>query len=251
MDWQNTSEQSYQIWLPYGLNEMCQVAQKNIIIISGASNGGKSKIALDIARNNLACNGGTHSRIEYFTCEMSPPEVKGRLLNDAPVQCWHGLNIYERFEDYATVIEPDSLNIIDYLEVTDKFYLMGSYIDEIHKSLRTGVAVICLQKHKNSDLGMGGQFSVHRARLYLNLDYNIETQVRTVTIAKCKHPLTELHPDGMQLDFKVKGKEMETILPWQHVTKERREKLNEMYMQQVKLDEIAEHGNMSCVYGSV
>ena len=88
-----------------------------------------------------------------------------------------------RYEDWQDVIQPDSINIIDYLEPGENPYFIGVLIDKIRQKLDKGIALISIQKklHKwydkqgnahfqLADYGAGGQYSEHRARLVIHLE---------------------------------------------------------------------------------
>jgi hypothetical protein len=70
------------------------------------------------------------------------------------------------------VINPDGVTIIDYLKLTDKFWLVAKDIDEIYSRLKKGIAIIAIQKDTNSKMGRGGDFAAADARLYFTLEKN-------------------------------------------------------------------------------
>ena len=94
-------------------------------------------------------------------------------------------------------MRPGYINFIDYLELTDKFYNVGELIIDIWKKLAgTGMAVISIQKDPKSSMGRGGQFSMEKSRLYLNMDYN------KLTIVKAKiRKNPSINPNGMVFTF--------------------------------------------------
>lgn len=228
IDWRQVrdrgeAETLYPLILPLGLNRLCGISHRNVIVLAGESNSGKSELALEMAHNNLLSHGGAHREIDYYSNEFSKHELCGRIMSINNKSNWDGMETYERYDDFHSVIRPGVLSIIDYLEVFNNFWEIGEKIDKIHRAIGDGVAVICTQKHQNSEFGMGGQFGTHRTRLMVSIAYNKETQLRTARILKCKRPLTPTHPDGMQMDYKVNNGKMEVVHDWMHVTKEQRE----------------------------
>lgn len=139
--------------------------------------------------------------MHYFNSEMSAGELKKRLLkfDYKGLDDW-GFKAYERAEDFQDVIVPGkkSLNVIDFLEVHDEFYIIGRKIKEIHDRLDGGVAIIALQKNPGADAGLGGFRSLEVARLALSVDYG---KVKIVKAKNFRQP--ELNPNSMVRDFKI------------------------------------------------
>ena len=104
----------------------------------------------------------------------------------------------ERSSNFADVIRPSCLNIIDYLEISDNFYMVAEYLKQIHDKLDGGIAIVALQKDPKADQGRGGTFGLEKPRLYLNMDAGI------IKIRKAKnwtHP--EQNPNGLVLNYKL------------------------------------------------
>ncbi len=184
--------------MPLALDRYFRPMEKNIIVVAGASDSGKTALLLNIARDNIG-----NMPIRYFTSEMGPAELKSRLayFDDTSTAEWKGVHFYERTHDFAAVIDPDGLNIIDFLEVTEDFFLVGRFIRDIFDKLNKGVAIIAIQKDYGRELGRGASLSIEKSRLYLSMDRG------KIKIVKCKNwadPMT--NPNGLELYFKlVKG----------------------------------------------
>ena len=123
-------------------------------------------LMLNLIRMNMA-----NHRIAYFSSEMGPEELKLRLNNfqDVGQDEWK-FEAYDRSGNFADVIQPNAINLIDYLEVTTDFFKVGGEIKTIFDKLDKGVAVIALQKKKGAEYGRGAEFSLEKARLYLSMD---------------------------------------------------------------------------------
>jgi hypothetical protein len=83
------------------------------------------------------------------------------------------------------VIVPDAINIIDFLEIHNEFYRISEYIRQIFDKLTTGVATIAIQKNKGAEWGLGGQRTIEKARLAINL--NNEGSYHTAQLVKVKN----------------------------------------------------------------
>jgi len=195
MDYMNCDSEPVDVWMPFDLSDKVELYENSIVIISGAPNAGKTAIMLNIIEHNRYKDWDIH----YFNSEMSAKELRKRLLKfDIPMENWK-FNAYYRNDRFADVIfpGPNSLNIIDFLEVHDEFYIVGKRIKEIHDRLKGGIAVIGLQKNPGSDTGLGGYRSMEVARLALAIDHG------TVKISKAKNFTTAENPNGLMLNFKI------------------------------------------------
>jgi hypothetical protein len=184
--------------LPFGLHELVYTYPGNIIVVAGAPDAGKTAFCLDLVEKNQ-----NRFTINYFNSEMGETELCNRLLmhRDIPMEDWK-FNAYERSDHFDDVIEPDAINIIDFLEVTNEFYRVAEEISAVHKKLagHNGIAVMCIQKNKGSDMGRGGSFSMEKPRLYLAMDSG------RVKIVKAKNWVdSHRNPNGLIKEFKLVG----------------------------------------------
>jgi hypothetical protein len=225
IDWQTATDDWYPLWLPLGIGEKAGTRKKNIIVVAGETNAGKTAFVLNTVHKNLAANGGKHKRVWYFNSEMGPDELRGRLLNiGRDVSHWDGLEAFERVRDFHQVIRPEGLNVIDFMEITQDFSLVGAWITAIHERLQSGVAIVCLQKKKGEDTGRGGEFTLEKCRLGLALSYN--HGVNACKIVKCKNPVGITNPQGQEIDFEIeRGSSFKPVSEWRWMTaRERRDK---------------------------
>jgi len=225
MDWVTAQVEPYPIWLPLGLNEKAVISPGNIIVVAGETNAGKTAFVLQTIYRNLSTNGGAHGTIRLFNSEMHPAELRGRLLSiDNRVEAWAGLHPYSRTRDFHLVVDPDGLNVIDYLENLDDFWKVGQYIAAVHNALHGGVAIICLQKKTGAELARGAEFTLEKARLGLSISFDGHANYMRIT--KCKTPVNFPNPQGQEIDFTIdKGAHMSPIpdCGWGWVTKDQRE----------------------------
>jgi hypothetical protein len=136
--------------------------------------------------------------VHYFSSEMGALELKDRLLKfDRPLTSWEIVKFKERASNFADVIKPNAVNIIDFLEVHDEFYKIGGLIKAIYDKLTTGIAVIAIQKNKGTDFGLGGMRSLEKARLYLAMEPG------KIRIVKGKNYASQMYPNGREHDFRL------------------------------------------------
>lgn len=200
IDWESAdSSKVLDLNWPFELEKLVAIYPKNIIVIAGTFNAGKTAFCLNfIARNQHRAEIAGLLPIQYFSSEMGPEEMKLRL-SKFPVSDW-AFQARERSANFADVVMPDKINIIDYLEVTNDFFLVAEEISKIWDKLKGGIALIAVQKKQGATLGRGAEFSAEKPRLYLSMDSG------RLTIVKGKNWAVEAqNPNGLKFSFKLVG----------------------------------------------
>jgi hypothetical protein len=192
---------------PFGIENYFRVLPKTLVVVAGAKDAGKTAFMLNVAKLNM----NTEHGLYYFTSEMGLGELSDRIgkFDNIDFAEWDKkVKMYERAENFPDVIKPDSINIIDYLEISDNFYLINEMLRNIWKQLRKGVAIVALQKKGDADWGRGGEFSAEKARLYITLNQgkkDHEPATAKIVAAKNWRKPTE-NPKGKTWAYKlVKG----------------------------------------------
>ncbi|MCX5810158.1 MAG: bifunctional DNA primase/polymerase [Proteobacteria bacterium] len=196
IDFLNASNESLNIKWPFELEKLVKTLPKNIIIIAGEPNAGKTAFLLNVAEMNQGSQ-----EVYYFSSEMGSMELKDRLSKfTRPLNSWK-VKFLERSSNFADVIRPDAINIIDFLEIHDEFYKVGALIKEVFDKLNKGIAVIAIQKNKGNEYGLGGGRGLEKARLYLSMEPG------KIKIVKAKNWTDSYNnPNGLECSFKlVKG----------------------------------------------
>lgn len=196
MDFLSATEEPVKLRLPLRLSKYVQIHPGNIIIVAGAPNSGKTALMLNIIRENM-----DQWNTNYFTSEMDAGELRLRLKKfpDMTLDMWK-FKAYRRGADFADVIEPGpgNLNIIDFLEVHDEFYIVAKRLKEIHDRLQGAIAIVGLQKNPGVDTGLGGWRSMEVTRLAIALEYG------RCKITKAKNWADPTkNPNGWQIGFKL------------------------------------------------
>lgn len=150
--------------------------------------------------------------VHYFNSEMGRAELRERLrrFRDTPRDDWRKFRAYERGDNFADVIHPEQINVIDYIEVNDEFWKVGAMIKEIHDKLTTGMCLIFLQKKEGAKYGVGAEFGIHKSRLYLNMEKGRSE------IIKCKNFANPtIDPNGMVAFYSLKdGYKFDMLSPF-------------------------------------
>ncbi len=137
-----------------------EIYPKDIIIISGVSNTGKTGFALNCVVENMD---------EYHVRLMGNELDARKFAHRMRYFDWPGIDLFNgdkpkfeairRYENHQDIILPDALNVIDWLNLGDRFWEVGKIIEGIQSKLTTGLCVIVLQKSEGKMLGRGGDFS--------------------------------------------------------------------------------------------
>lgn len=193
IDFKNASDHCIPLAWPFGIERYFRAMPKNIIVVAGEIDAGKTAFVLNFIRMNMAGR-----RIHYFSSEMGAAELRDRLGNfGLPLEAW-SFHARERSGNFADVMQPDDINIVDYLEMSEDFYKVGGHIRAMFDRLRGGIALIALQKNQGVDWGLGGQRSLEKARLYLAMEPG------RLKIIKCKNWATPtFNPNRLQITFKL------------------------------------------------
>ncbi len=179
---------------PLGIENLVRLYPGNLAVVAGDNNAGKTALLLNVARLNL-----DRFDIHYFSSEMAEEEFRIRLdlFRDMDIDDWN-FSAYDRVRDFADVIVPDAINIVDYVEMTDDFHLAGKYLSDIWEKLGKGIGIVALQKKLGNAIAKGAESTMDKSRLYLSLSAG------KATIVKGKNPANEkVNPNGLSVRFKL------------------------------------------------
>ncbi len=174
---------------------MVKIMPGNVIVVSGSKDAGKTAFLLNIGASNM-----DKFDVHYFSSEMGGGELRARCeLFDFDFEKWRRVKFYERDQNFQDVIMPGEgkLNIIDFLEIYEDFWLVKKRIAEIWQKLDGAVAIIALQKPQARDFAFGGEGSIEKARLALALENG------ELKIVSAKNWKTKENPRGKRINFKI------------------------------------------------
>lgn len=165
-NWQFVDKSVVPLKFPFELENYIRVLPKSLIIVAGAPGAGKTALLYNIAVLNM------HDfDIHLFNSEMGLSQIQERfeaidpdIPNPPPFHTRH------REDNFADVIEPDAINLIDYLDMDSEVYMIGAELKRILFKLNQGVAIVAIQKPIGRDLGYGAGYSLKSASLYLSMD---------------------------------------------------------------------------------
>jgi hypothetical protein len=177
------------IHIPGGVEEYVEIYPANIIVNAGSPNAGKTAFDLNFAYENR-----DRFEVIYWSSEMGSEEITLRTSKfEYPRDEWRKINFQKRTHDFHQIVDPNAVNIIDYLEVIEgEFYKIGDDIRKIYEKLDRGIALISLQMDTGQKYAWGGQKTLDKARLYITLDKGKMTLVKAKNLTGSRKVVTGL-----------------------------------------------------------
>ncbi len=201
MDLDNVCLESLELWMPFDLHNKASVMPGNLIVVAGSPDAGKSAFILNTVKRNV-----DKWQCHYFNSEMGPEELRKRLdlFGDFPRK-HKNFHAYERSNDFQDVIRTGKyvLNLIDYLEVCDEFYKVSALMSAIHRNLNGAVAIVAIQTKTGTEMPLGGQRALEKARLAISLKAGSRTEPNVATVLKCKNRKTDHSMIGLSRSYKL------------------------------------------------
>ena len=178
----------------FGIEELVEVFAGDMVLITGRSNFGKTALALSILGENLGLMPGILMGSEYTASDGKiSPKFKRRMKRMKWAQWMNGDGV-PRFQllpvgsDYEDYIEPDHINVIDWISLPGEYYLIDRVMKAIKDRVGNGVAVVVLQKNKDAEFGEGGERTQRYADVELRIDAFGDSGESLLTIGKVKSP---------------------------------------------------------------
>jgi len=200
LDWQAADPtKNFPIVLPFDLHKHVWIDPETHMIVSGSKDSGKTGFILRaVAENMYRVNtvlltnsegGRSQLRRRFDAMDIDIPKPP-------PFRTWLK---YENFHHYMT--EPDTFYAIDYIDVPEsgEFYMIAPAIAKIQMKLQqlgNCVALIGLQKKRNSDTAYGGEQTLKKATLYLAMNPG-----KLKIVSAKVHTDPRVNPTNMQWTF--------------------------------------------------
>ena len=207
IDWASANPNNVvDLSFPFGIEEYAKVYPKSIIVVAGSKNAGKTAFLYNFIMKNCEKH-----IIDLYNSETGPEQMKERFSAFPDMPLPPPFNTFERYDNYADVIHPDHISVIDYLDFNSEVYMCGAEIDAMFRKLKTGIVITAMQKAPpiityvkgvkkviDRDLAYGGAFSAKRSVLYVSLsDY----RAKLVYVKTPRHP--SINPANKQWSYKL------------------------------------------------
>lgn len=177
-------------------SEFIVIREGDLVLVGGVSNYGKTTVVLNFCGENIKYNpvlmGNEYTTRIGDTDEYEPtPRFLNRLDNMDWVQ-WTNSNGEDAFtllpvrDDYAEHIIKDRINIIDWINLEGgRLYDISKVMDDIKAEIGRGIAIVVLQKDKDTDYARGRSFTKDFTDCELLIDRFTERE-SMLTIGKVK-----------------------------------------------------------------
>jgi hypothetical protein len=208
------AQANLKITLPLDLNKHVNVPAGSVIGVAGYTSAGKTAFLLEIAELNVISQ---DLPVYHWFNEMSSDRMLLRL-EDYPLLVTELGRKFKAVKqtnfEFYDVIEPDAINIIDYLDLdggegeNNQVFMIGAVIKKLQRRLGKGIVIFALQKKEASDMGYGGVYSAKLSNLYLSLDTIKQEDTRMM--GRCKIVKSkdwgEMNPVGLCCNYYTGGK---------------------------------------------
>ena len=204
IDWQSANPQNIvQLKWPFEIEKYASIYPKNVAVVAAGKQEGKTTYVYNFIKLNMY-----NFKIDLFNSETGAEQMKDRFTDlgiplDAPFE------VYERYDNFADIIQPDRISVIDYLDLNSEFYLAGAEIDAIFRKLTTGIAIIAMQTPPPSvslikgvrkvierDYAYGGGLTAKRAFIYISMSSH------KLKLKHAKKPAQKtLNPENMMWSY--------------------------------------------------
>jgi hypothetical protein len=203
---------------PLGLERLVEVYPGNLIVLGGVTNAGKTALLLDFVWRNR-----DRFPIRYFNTEMKKTELRKRLRLfenhvGVPFESWEERVSFVPWKckvgnersvaGLLHYLDPNGINIVDYLTVSKDFTEVADVLDRIDGRLKDGICIVALQKGHGVDLPYGKLFNNFVARLSMNLDPapRMGKYCTLLTFTKVKAPVDDSNKvEQVKIWFNIKG----------------------------------------------
>jgi hypothetical protein len=118
------------IW-PFSLEKYFICLPRNIVVLSGSYDSGKTCFCLNFALMNM-----DRFKVNYFSSEMASLELRRRLEQfEVPLKKWKNIRFVDLASNFADAVKENEINIIDFMEIYDEFWKVSGWIADIYKKL--------------------------------------------------------------------------------------------------------------------
>lgn len=219
---------AYAIEFPLNIHGHAIISVGDVVIISGWKNCGKTAFLMDTGIMN-AKRGLT---VNYIVTE-NVTKIGRRYLQWGYTQdeILEHITFRDcRDRDYTSIIEPDSLNILDYYNpASGEYHRTAAEIEDMARQLRKGVLVLGIQHARGQIMPRGGELSQELSQLTVLLS-EVETirtgemdsrKVGKAKILTIKEPGTIKGSEGKVCQYEVtqRGGRLAQVDSWDYPRK--------------------------------
>lgn len=197
--WESDGEES-NLRLPLGLNKYCRIYKPALLVIAGEWNAGKTALVLNIINHNLEL----WKNNIYLWVSEGAEMLKNKFSElTPPIPIPPTFVTKRKMSHFEDEIKPDALNVIDYLRADmSQAYAVSNQLLAIHEKLRTGIAVVAMQKPRGEgrELAFGGDSTAFEPTLYVSI-YKGYLKFTKIKVPK----MLDFDPYKLKIEFKIRN----------------------------------------------
>jgi len=219
LDIEKVDTTAFDIKWPFQIEQLVKMPRGSLALVAGQQGAGKTAFLLNLAKMNINKN----RKIIYLSSETNAQGLNIRCSGFAEEgitvsELNKGIQFGYKSDNMVDAIDPDAINILDYLEVMKDFWEVGGLLSEIFKKVTTGVAIVGIQMH--GDKPLGGAFGFHKPEIVLTLkaDPPNSTNIKIEKARWWAQPDT--NPRSLVLPFRIRhGCLLRQLSEWEYEKK--------------------------------
>ncbi len=172
----------------FGFEDSILIYPKDLIVVAGEGNTAKTAWCLNFMVENM----DTYP-CYYFTSEFNDAKFIDRMAHFDWVNIYKDdgtpkFTLAEQSEHWQDIIQPNAINIIDWIYLDDEMWKIRTIMKNIIANLERGIAVVVLQKRSYKQVGEGGEGTKDLASVYLTIRNDKEIKRPVLKVEKVKSP---------------------------------------------------------------
>ncbi len=202
--WKAKRGDTLQIKYPYGIEDntsfgfedSIKIYPKDLIVVAGEGNSAKTSFCLNFMIENM----DTYP-CYYFTSEFNDAKFIDRMdlfnwvniwKEDGTPKFW----LADQAEHWQDVIQPDAINIVDWIYLDDEMWKIRTVMKNIIANLDRGIALVVIQKRSYKQVGEGGEGTKDLASVYFTIRNDKELKRPVLKVEKVKSPNSRIDEHG-------------------------------------------------------
>ena len=180
----------------FGFEDSILIYPRDLIVIAGEGNSAKTSMCLNLTVENMDIY-----PCYYFTSEFNAPKFFDRMGYFDWVKLYKEdgtpkFVLAEQAEHWQDVIQPNAINIVDWIYLDDEMWKIRTVMKNIIANLERGIAVVVLQKRSYKQVGEGGEGTKDLASVYFTIRNDKELKRPVLKVEKVKTPGTGEDEEG-------------------------------------------------------
>jgi hypothetical protein len=172
----------------FGFEDSIIIYPKDLIVLAGEGNTAKTAWCINFMIENM-----DNYPVFYFSSEFNDAKFVDRMSHFNWVNLFKEngepkFTLVEQTENWQDKIQPNAINIIDWIYLDDEMWKIRTIMKNIISNLERGLAIVVLQKRSYKSVGEGGEGTKDLASVYLTIRNDKELRKTVLKVEKVKSP---------------------------------------------------------------